>query len=318
MGRPKDILNVLLISTSAHNLDRIMPDVAVALRRAHHRTRLVSDTQPALKHRLWSLGRATAAVGLHAVGLFKPSWATVWAQSSYDKAEECRILEAAGIRVPRWTVMGDEPVDLTGFPPVVVVKPVLGLRGALVRVMRRERVRPRRLELTSSSVEQRGMIIQEYVHTGPWPTSFRVATVFGEPVYALRMVADTARATISGDVNRPEAFAGRTIVASSKGCRMSTDVPEDVIAFGRRVHEAFPDIPLLGSDIIRDAATGELYALEVNSQGWTLHLANDVYERLRRESGIDLRRQFGGVDAVARGILTRLRTLADGRPNGIS
>jgi D-alanine-D-alanine ligase-like ATP-grasp enzyme len=83
-------------------------------------------------------------------------------------------------------------------------------------------------------------------------------------------------------------------------------VPDDVIEFSRQVHRAFPDVPLLGTDIIREHTSGKLYALEVNSFGWCFHLTTSLYDDLLQNNDIDLRKQFGGAAAVARGIHRRL------------
>ena len=88
---------------------------------------------------------------------------------------------------------------------------------------------------------------------------------------------------------------------------MSGDVPEDVLALARRAHEAFPTVPVLGVDIVRDAATGALSVLEVNVTGGCFHLTSIAVGRIQREHGIDTRRQFGGAAAVARGIHQRIQ-----------
>jgi hypothetical protein len=310
--------NVLLVPRYSANRRLIFPEVASELRRRGLRTRLVHDKPPTLKHRVWTLGFPTHVVSPFRLDSFRPEWATVWAQARFDKSVELRILEAAGVSVPRWVLMkaGDVP-DLSDFSEVVVTKPILGHKGAIVRMMRRDRVKHRGLAGDTTHVCNEGLLVQEYIHTGPWPISFRVGTVFGEPVYALRIEANRNRDPIvPGATLEPSAFAGKTIVASSKGCTMSLQVPEDVVALGQRIHRAFPDIPLLGTDIVRDQETGRLYALEVNSRGGTLHLASEQYERMKREFGFDLRKQFGGAQAVARGIYQRLTDPAwgDGQP----
>ena len=179
--------------------------------------------------------------------------------------------------------------------------------GALVRIMRRDKVRWRPLEVQSLGRVSSALIVQQYVHTGPWPVSYRVGTVFAEPLYALRITADHTRQPIAYDpACGTGAFDGRTIVASSRGCRMDTDVPDDVVALATRAHAVFPTIPLLGTDIVREEATGQLYVLEVNASGWTFHLANERSDRIKREFGIDLSAQFGGAAAMTRGIYRRL------------
>ena len=238
---------------------------------------------------------------------FGPRWAVVWEQASLDKIQEMTLLERTGIRAPKWAVLRkDTEPDLSGFGDFVVVKPLRGHKGALVRVMRRSRVRCRPLQLNRGAISELS-IVQEYVHTGPWPVSYKVGTVFGEPIYAERLVADRNREPFEREPVSSHDFVGRTVVAPSRGATASGAVPEDVIELAKQAAKAFPTVPLLGTDIVRHHSTGELYALEVHSPGWTFHLTSILYERLLRERNLDLRAQFGGAAAVARGIYRRLQ-----------
>jgi hypothetical protein len=311
-------MNVLLVTHTDQNQHLILPAVVEELRKlnARVRARLVHDGEPRLRHRLWTLGLATTVISMRAVATqpqkrFLPRWATIWQQLPLNKIEECRVLDSAGFRVPKWTTMspGSEP-DMSQFPEFVVVKPAEGKNGALVRIIRRSNVRwaclSTRSTLTGTDCASESLIVQEYVHTGPWPISYRVGTVFGEPIYALRVIADRSRPPIEGNPSSSRAFAGRTIVASSKGCSMDCSVPEDVIELGKHVHRAFPMVPVLGIDIVRERGSGRLYVLEANVWGGIFHLTSPIYRRIRREFGIDLQTQFGGATAVARGIARRL------------
>jgi hypothetical protein len=312
-------MNLLLVTHEEEQQHHLLPDVVRHITKLapHVRCRLVHDCAPRLKHRLWTLGQRTAVVSMRPVWSwpkprFAPEWAILWHQAPLDKLQECACLEHGGIPVPRWTALGpDRPPLLSDFGPFVVVKPASGALGALVRIKRRDRVRwepaiVRAHPLTGGEGISDALIVQEYIHTGPWPTSYRVGTVFGEPIYALRVSADRSRRPFDARPADASAFSNRTIVASSRGSTFDDQVPEDVIQFATRVHAAFPTVPLLGTDIVRDCDTGQLYVLEVNAAGWTFHLTSVAHERFLRESGLDLRKQFGGAAAVARGLVRRL------------
>ena len=312
-------MNLLLINHTEENQDVLLARILDEARQLGGcRCRLVHDIRPRVKHRLWTLGLPTAVVSMRPVSTqpkerFTPPWAMVWQQARIDKAEELRALEAADVRVPRWVEIqrGPQP-DLSGFKDFVVVKPAHGTVGALVRVMRRSRVRwePSAVGFhlfTSKPGVSDVLLAQDYIHTGPWPTSYRVGTVFGEPIYALRFEASRTRPPFEDTPNSSEAFVGRTIVAASKGSLADAAVPEDVIELAKSAHQAFPDVPVLGTDIVREHDTGLLYVLEVNAVGGTFHLTSGSYDQLLQERGIDLRKQFGGAAAVARGIHRRLR-----------
>ncbi len=307
-------MNLLIVNHSVENQHLLLPDVVNELRKLDRtiRCRLVNDGRPRLKHRLWALGMSTVVVSMRPAVHWKPQrfaphWATVWEQGPLDKVQEMELLERAGIKVPKWTVLrkGAKP-DLSGFGDFVVVKPVLGQRGALVRVMRSGRVRWKPLEVNGRGISE-SLIVQEYVHTGPWPTSYRVGTVFGEPIYALQFVADRNRKPFDREPVSSQEFAGRNIVAASRGSKVTEIEAGDVIQFAREVHRALPTIPLLGIDMVRHHSTGEIYVLEPHCSGGTFHLTSHRYGRLLNESGLDLRTQFGGAAAVARGIYKRLQ-----------
>ena len=299
-------MNVLLVTRVDENQHEVLPEVAEELRRRGVRCRLVHEVKPQPKHWLWTLGLPTAIVSFLPLRRFIPSWGTIWQQEWLGKIKECELLEQAGIPIPRWRAVypGTEP-DLSGFSDFVVVKPNRGAYGAYVRVMRREKVRFRPLSVRGQAPSE-ALLAQEYIHTGPWPVSYRVATVFGEPIYAWRVLSDRSREPFDTSKKGSEFFAGKVIVASSKGCTFDVDVPEDVIELARQAHRAFPTIPLLGIDIVREASSRKLFVLEVNSNGWTFHLTSETGRSIQRDSGIDLFTQFGGAQAVARGLTGRL------------
>jgi len=312
------MVNVFLVLEFVTKQNEILPDVARELRRlGRYRCRLTRDWRANLKHRLWALGLPTFVISMGPVHLrperrFAPPWATLWEETDIDKIEELEIMTRAGLPVPRWAALDkDSAPDLSGFGPFVVVKPATGARGAFVRVLKTGRVRwkPREVgfnPLTGNREVSEKLIVQEYVHTGPWPISYRVGTVFGEPVYMYRLVADRARDPFREAPARSEDFSGRTIVAGSKGSTVDEDVPKDVLDLARSVHEAFPAVPSLGIDIVRHHGTGELHVIEVNGNGNAFAVTGNQYQKLLEESGIDLRRQFGAAAAVARGIHERI------------
>ena len=299
-------MNVLLVTREDENQWEIFPQVAEELRRIGVRCRLVHEVTPQPKHRLWTLGLPTVIVSFLPLREFIPSWGTLWQQEWLGKIKECELLDQAGIPVPKWrAVYPDKEPDLSRFSDFVVVKPNRGAYGAHVRVMRRGKVRWEPLPVKDKPPSET-LIAQEYVHTGPWPISYRVGTVFGEPIYAWRVLSDRSREPFDTSKKGSEFFAGKVIVASSKGCTFDVDVPEDVIELARQAHRAFPTIPLLGIDIVREASSGKLFVLEVNSNGWTFHLTSETGRSIQRESGFDLFTQFGGGKTIARGLHRRL------------
>ena len=300
------MMNVLLVTDWNEDLFRFS-EVVKELQQLGVRARIAHDVTPSLKHRLWTLGIPTKVVSMAPLVRFMPSWGEVWQQKDLDKIQEYRTLERAGIPVPKWAPVyeGQDP-DLSGFDPYVVVKPAWGGRGAFVRIMRREKVSYRPLKTEAMGTISHALIAQEYIHTGAWPISYRVGTVFGEPIYTFRSTAKNSQLPFIGSQFDANFFSGRSIVATAQGCGRDEEVPEEVIELARKAHRAFPDIPLLGVDILRDLRSSKLYVTEVNACGRTYQLSEEPSERSLSVFGINLHKQFGGVKAVAKGIHQRL------------
>src|SRR5437667_7279551 len=70
---------------------------------------------------------------------------------------------------------------------------------------------------------------------------------------------------------------------------------EAVIALASAVSVRFTQIPVMGIDIIREHATGELHVLELNSSGRTWHLSSDHGLGHQRDYGLDIYGQFNAL-----------------------
>ncbi len=308
-------MNVLVVKHYPENQHELLPQVVEELKKLNggHRYRLVYDVKPQLKHQLWSFGQPTRVVSFYQLREFKPAWAKIWTQGLLTKTQEYQILDRAGVAVPRWTKMTeDHKPDLSTFSDYVVTKPDWGCCGALVRVVAKGRVKWEKpvVDKTGYDISD-DWVIQEFIHTGPFPISYRIGTVFGEPVYAWRTVASQTRKPFNDSSKRDsQFFDGRTIVSSSRGCTFDLDVPEDVLEFARKVHSAFPNIPLLGTDVLRDFNTGKLYAIDFNSVGNVFHLTSETGKKIMSDFNLDLFAQFGGAKAIARGIFNRVNQTA--------
>jgi len=214
------------------------------------------------------------------------------------KNEEYRILERAGIPVPQWVTLenGKQP-DLSRFGRYVVRKPDYGAKGAEIRIVRRNRVRWKPV-VTSAAGPSPRLLVQEFVYTGLWPVSYRVNTLFGRVLYSLIITGNQARPPLKG----PEDFDARgdggqsvSIVANARDSTAAFCMDAEIIALGERAAGAFPDRPLLGVDILRNAVSGQLVVTEVNSLGrnWNFGPAFAAAFRL------DIERQFDGLRKAA-------------------
>src|SRR3990167_3974511 len=183
-------MNVLLVNHYPEHQHEILSQVIEELKRLNggHRYRLVYDLKPQLKHFLWTLGQPTRVVSMYQLRAFEPSWSTVWTQKNLTKSQEYSILDRHGISIPKWAKLTQESMpDLSDFPDFVVAKPDWGCCGALVRIRRKSRLKWEKpiVDKVSESISD-DWVVQEYIYTGSWPVSYRVGTVFGEPIYGWR------------------------------------------------------------------------------------------------------------------------------------
>jgi hypothetical protein len=182
--------------------------------------------------------------------------------------------------------------------------------GAEVKIKRTRRVvgKPVHTRYEGES----NLLVQEFIYTGRWPVSYRVSTFFGKVLGAWRVEASRDRRPLEG----PEAFGrepmdgGISVVSSGKGCTFRLTDDAEVLALAQRAHDAFPDIPLLGVDIVREQPSGRLYVIEVNSCGRTWHFSSERGLSIQRDSGFDLKSQFDALQRAAAVLIEQTRRFA--------
>lgn len=226
-----------------------------------------------------------------------------------DKLALLRRLEAAGLPVPRFVAL--EPgvtLDPAEWGRYVVVKPSLGARGALVRLQRTGGVRYRPPEeLPEDHPGRLGpMIAQRFIHTGDWPVSYRVLTFLGEPLLALRFDGNRARPPLTSLDQVP---SGVSVVAPARGATLSLAPEADLIELGRRIHAALPDFPILGIDLMREAATGRLFIAETNLR-YCWSLSNQSGKEAQAQFGLDFYAQYDALERAAQALVRATRALA--------
>ncbi len=294
---PDARFNLILISNPAINEWWDFADLAA---KVHE---VAPDIQTVvLEDRPWQASadfdRPTLSVSPGPVRLFRAERGPLLQGRMMSKAEEYAALERVGVTVPRWVVLTqDTGVDLAAFGPYVVLKPDRGGRGADVKIMRKGRVRwrpPVTAFARSLSGPNGGWIVQEFVYTGPFPVSFRVTTLFGEPLWAWQVRAAPTRRPLKHrfDFHDGEHGGGMSIVSSGRGCTFAPVTEPDLLDIARRSHSGFPDVPLIGVDILRDAETGEYHVIEVNAVGYTWHLTSPLGRAIQQQFGFDLDAHF--------------------------
>jgi hypothetical protein len=250
---------------------------------------------------------------------FRPIRGKVYQGAPVPKFEEIRRLAAAGVPVARTAILTpDLYLDPAVWGDFVILKPTdipTSSHGMGINLTRTGRVRYKAPgEYPDGHPGRLGpMLVQQYIDTGEKLTVYRVLTFFGEPLYAQLNRSSARRIDLDG----PDAAIESAVVALQAGENREgilIDDPE-VTDLARTAHEALPEIPLKGCDILRDAASGRLYVLELNSGGNTWHFSSTYAEPIRalygREFELRRRQQFDALRTAARVLVDRTKREAE-------
>jgi hypothetical protein len=262
-----------------------------------------------------ALFRPTLTVCFDTLNHLTPLRGSICQNRILPKSEEYRRLERNSIPVPAWQLLDEHTSpDLSRFHgDYVVVKPDLGAKGAEVKIKRKTRVRWRPSQTARAiKIGHQQSLVQQFIYTGSWPTSYRVTTLFGRVLFAWRVEASRDRRPLAG----PEAFRGGeqgggiSISSSGRESRFTLCYEKDVLDLGIQAHASFEDFPLLGTDIVRDATTGKLYVLEVNSCGSVWHFSSETGLSIQRDHELDFEKQFGGLHVAAEALVEQVHRRA--------
>jgi len=236
---------------------------------------------------------------------FVPPRGTVCQGFEHPKGEQYERLARIGVPVPQWVRVGPETaLDPAEWGPYVVVKPELGRKGAEIFIKRigRVRYRPPESYPEGHPVRKAPLIAQRFVYTGQWPVNYRVVTLFGRRLMCWRCEADHGYVPLRSRWDF-KAKGGISVVSNKRDSRYTLAFDADVIALAEQAHRAFPDQPLLGTDIVRDAESGELYVIECNPRGDAWLISSDMGRLIERANGLDFGAQFDALE-VATEVLT--------------
>lgn len=229
----------------------------------------------------------------------------------YPKGLQYERMRAIGVRVPDWAEIGpDTKLDPDTWGPYVVVKPELGRKGAEIRIKRTDRIsyRPKDSYGQDHPGSKAPMLAQKFVYTGRWPVNYRVVTLFGKTLMCWRCEVDHSYAPL--DARYEFSGGGITIVSNKRTSTYTLSKDAEIIALAERAHEAFPDQPLLGSDIIRDAETGELFILETSPRGDTWYMSSDTGDEIQEANNINFMDQFGALEIAVDILIEKTRNAA--------
>ncbi len=255
---------------------------------------------------------ATLTVSPMPLRRFAPPRGAVCQGFEFPKGEQYDRLARLGLAVPKWTRIGPGlALDPAEWGPYVVVKPELGRKGAEIFIKKTGRVRYRPPESypPDHPVRKAPLLAQRFIYTGRWPSNYRVVTLFGRALLCWRCEASHDLVPLDSRWDF-KARGGITVVSNKRDSSYVLANDADVIALAARAHAAFPDQPLLGTDIVRDADSGELYLIECNPRGDAWLISSDMGRMIERANGLDFAAQFGALQVAARALVEETRARA--------
>ena len=215
------------------------------------------------------------------------------------------------------------------FGDLVVLKPMslhLTSKGEGIHLLRRKQAEGLRPDDFPAGhlirIDRRGYVVQRFIDTGEYVADHRIATFLGRVLYANCATARQRRPALHPAIPN---LTENTISGLVQQSDWRWHADPDVLELARKVHAAFPDIPLLGTDILREAATGKLYVLECNPGGNTWHFSSPTGREWQMKMGRSLGatgknaeaigrkmllEQFGAFDVAAEALVEKTRELA--------
>ena len=124
--------------------------------------------------------------------MFSPRRGRVFAGRWIGKIEELQRMEKAGLPVPRWTeITPDTKLDASEWGPAVIVKPSFGGGNREIALTPVADMRYQAAEEFPDEHRARkgAMLAQRFVHTGERPVEYRVLTLLGRPLYAIKQTS---------------------------------------------------------------------------------------------------------------------------------
>ena len=252
-------------------IERNAPDIEVRIANNGHSNSVTAR---------WQVRRPSLVFSPIRLFDFVPRGGAVFCGHILGKDEQLQRLSSVGISTPRTAIFSTgDSFDPNEWGDFLIVKPNNMNSGKGVRLVRTVDVSAHYDELTGL-IDDR-FLVQPFIDHSEdgYPTEYRVLTLFGRALYCARNRWGKLRPPLAEIAADPLG-----IIASNNkemGGRVRSICNDaEVIAFGERAHEAFPECPVLGVDIIRESQSGRLYVLEVNPHGCVWHLSSRLARKM--------------------------------------
>ena len=312
MHIPAPTRNLLIVQTSPEQdpsdwiaikqrIERNAPDIEVRIAQNGNRNSATAR---------WQVKRPSLVFSPVRLIEFSPRGGTVYCGHVLGKDVQIRRLSAIGVPTPRTVVLS----SLRSFDPdewgeYVIVKPNNSNSGVGITLVRTIDLSARCDELNAANPDQ--LLVEPYIDHSEdgYPTAYRVLSLFGRALYCVCDRWSNKRRPLAEIAADP--FG---IIASNDdtmgGYITSICDDSEIISLGQRAHQAFPECPVIGVDIIRDARSGRLYVLEVNPHGAVWHLSSTLAKKNDPGHIRDRYAQFNALELAADLLIEKTRAEA--------
>ncbi len=288
-------------ATVKERIDRDAPDIEVRIANNFNRNSVTSR---------WQVRRPSLVFSPIRLAEYVPRGGYVFCGHILGKDEQGRRLSSIGILTPRTvTLSRASSFDPSEWGEYVIVKPNNANSGDNVKLIRTTEISARYDELAALADDQ--ILVQPYIDHAEdgYPTIYRVLTMFGRALYSVWNRWGNKRPPLEQIAADPSGIIATNNNSMGGQVRSLCNDPE-IIALGERAHDAFPECPVLGVDIIRDIHTGRLYVLEVNPHGNVWHLSSPLAKTVDPEYVRARYAQFNALDRAAELLIQKTRTYA--------
>jgi hypothetical protein len=310
MQSPEATRNLLILQTAPEQspsdwiaikqrIERQAPDIDVAI--ADNRD---LRSVPAR----WQVQRPSLVFSPIRLFDYVPRGGAVYCGYIVGKDEQLRRLSSIEVVTPKTEFLSRESsFDPDAWGEYVVVKPNNLNSGVGVKLVRTADLAARYDELTAVANDR--FLVEPYIDHSEngYPTEYRVLSMFGRALYCARNRWGAKRPPLAEIAADPLGVIASNNKTMGGRIRSICNDPE-IISLGERAHQAFPECPVIGVDIIRESSSGRLYVLEVNPHGAVWHLSSPLAKKMDRKHVRELYAQFNALDLAADLLVQKTRS----------
>src|SRR5450755_4160024 len=310
MQKPAPTRNLLIVQTVPEQdpsdwiaikqrIERNAPDIEVGIANNRHRNSVTAR---------WQVRRPSLVFSPVRLIDFVPRGGAVYCGHILGKDEQLRRLSSIEILTPRTATLSPvSSFDPKEWGDYVIVKPNNLNSGNGVKLVRTIDLSARYDELTAVANDQ--FLVEPYIDHSEdgYPTEYRVLSMFGRALYCARNRWGNKRPPLAEIAADPLGIIA-SINKTMGGHIRSICYDSEIISLGQRAHQAFPECPVIGVDIIRESQSRRLYVLEVNPHGAVWHFSSPFAKNLDPEYVRERYAQFNALDLAADLLIQKTRT----------